>query len=557
MADSEKSKGVSLRKKKDKSFRHQIVNITGPLDAPRPPSSTGSTATKASSQLKVPAAQERLKPGGATSDIIKKRYSIRYAQTPDFGAGAPPIPGLPSIPPQFAQPTIKEESTKTAASQGVDVKALRDPTLAAEDCKRVPFVPLTSKRILTRLDVTNILSGATESDIQEYQQKLKNVQNRASTDLQHNVYQNRTRFIRISKEAEKLKDEMRTLRGLMADLSTTLNAATLSSASIPDDRGRRSPSFEETPQATSARKRANRSSVANLEALWNTQLQALWKNIEGSQKFLPAIPGRHVVHESGQWIELDAATWKSRRPVHIVLLNDHLLVATKKSKRLEPSSNTLSPDQRAPTKLVAVRCWPLQDIELVEPDSSRINRNVKEITNAITVRYGPESFTYRSDRSSDSEKTDLMLAFKRTVDELRRAEKTAVDENTKSNGVATAKKESIDYLASRNPAVAASPGIVRGLSKKERPAEVMVDVDGKQRNLRWVEGQIDELDIDIALQRFEDAVEKVEMLRRVVKGLKGNGVVQEVVGMKVDERAKKLAGKHMLSFDSCPNVDLP
>ena len=344
---------------------------------------------------------------------------------------------------------------------------------------------------------------------------------------------------------------MRTLRGLMTDLSATLSAATLasssSSSSVPDDdRGRRSPSYEETPQATSARKRANRSSVANLEALWNTQLQALWKNIEGSQKFLPAIPGRHVVHESGHWIELDAATWKSRRPVHMVLLNDHLLVATKKSKRLEPSNNLLSPDQRPPTKLVAVRCWPLQDIQLVEPDSSRVNRNVREITNAITIRYGPESFTYRSDRSGDEEKTGLMLAFRRTTDELRRAEKTAVDENTKASGVVNGNKEAVNYLAARNPAVvAASPGIVRGLSKKERPAEVMVDVDGKQRNLRWVEGQVDELDIDIALQRFEDAVGRVEMLRRVVMGLKGNGVVQEAVGAKVDARATKLAGEYM------------
>ena len=377
------------------------------------------------------------------------------------------------------------------------------------------------------------------------------MQNRASTDLQHNVYQNRTQFIKISKEAERLKDEMRTLRGLMTDLSATLSAATLASGSVaPLDNGSRRPSFSydsETPQAVSARKRANRSSVANLEALWNTQLQALWKNIEGSQKFLPAIPGRHVVLESGHWIELDAATWKSRRPVHIVLLNDHLLVATKKSKRLEPSSNSLSPEQRAPTKLVAVRCWPLQDIQLVEPDSSRLNRNVNEITNAITIRYGSESFTYRSDRSGDSEKTDLMAAFKRTMDELRRAEKTAVEEGTKSNGAVNGNEAAVGYLTSSNAVTTtASPGIVRGLSKKERSAEVMVDVDGKQRNLRWVEGQVDELDIDVALQRFEDAVGRVEMLRRVVKGLKGNGLVQEVVGMKVDERAKKLAGEFVL-----------
>ena len=392
------------------------------------------------------------------------------------------------------------------------------------------------------LVVTTFLTRASEQDIAEYESNLKKVKNRASTDLQHNVYQNRTQFIKISKEAEKLKTEMQTLRGLMSELTTTLGHSSMVSSS-----GRDSPVYDEG--ANVARKRANRSSVANLEAMWNTQLQALWKNIEGSQKSLPAIPGRHIVLESGYWVELDAATWKPRRPVHIVLLNDHLLVAIRRRKRVDPST----PSQQAPTKLVAEKCFQLQDIDITDITSGAKEikgpfQETRDISNSITIRHGQASFTYRSDRPNDKEKSGLLLAFKRTLDELRRAERAEVDE------MGNKSKETMNYLTARDPAISRDPNLLRSLSKaKDRP-DILIEVDGKQRNLRWVEGQIDELDIDIALQRFDVAVDRVEQLRNLAKGLKGNTVAQDLVNVKLDERVSKLAGKHctLVSSPSLP-----
>merc|ERR1711881_481919 len=100
---------------------------------------------------------------------------------------------------------------------------------------------------------------------------------------------------------------------------------------------------------------ANRSSVANLEALWTTQLSALYKRVEGSQKYLPAIPGRHIVYENSRWVELNSATWKPKRRVHLIILNDHFLIAADK-KRAEGATK----DKQGQGQLTAVRCWPLQ-----------------------------------------------------------------------------------------------------------------------------------------------------------------------------------------------------
>ena len=379
--------------------------------------------------------------------------------------------------------------------------------------------------------MTDLLSHASEQDIQDYQTSLRRVKNRTSTDLQQNIYQNRTQFIKISKEAEKLKSEIDVLRGLMSELTGALGQTnTVSNHSDTN--------ISPLDGAGQSRKRTNRSSVANLESLWNVQLQALWKNVERSQKFLPAIPGRHIVMETGQWVELDSATWKAKRPVHIVLLNDHLLVASVKRKRTDPND----PNQKgpAPTKLVAEECWPLQDIDLADLGANLAAAGAsavadeRDIGTALNVRSGGKSFTYRHQRRDVAAKTALLLAFRKTLEELRKTNRSETEQSSSPN-------ESLTYFASRDPASAKKPEIMDKVSSPRAQPEILVEVDGKQQNLRWVEGQIDDLDIDIALQRFEKATEKVERLRKLAKGLKGNSIAQELILVKVDERAVKLA----------------
>jgi exocyst complex component 8 len=373
------------------------------------------------------------------------------------------------------------------------------------------------------------LSNASEQEIQDYQNSLRKIKNRTSTDLQQNVYQNRTQFIKISKEAEKLKAEIDTLRGLMSELTGTLGQANGTSVS-----GMKSPTPNER---TSSRRHANRSSVANLESMWNVQLQALWKNVERSQKFLPAIPGRHIVLETPHWVELDSATWKPKRPVHIVLLNDHLLVASKKRKRMDPNNPQKGP---APTKLVAEECWPLQEIDLIDLGGNLAQGDAdgimdeRNIGTAINVRSGNKSFTYRHDQRNESAKNELLLTFRKTAEELR---KSARDDTKKGSSPSDA----LNYFASRDLAPAKKTELMDTINSSREKPEVLIDVDGKQQNLRWVEGQIDDLDIDIALQRFESAVEKLERLRKLAKGLKGNAIAQDLITLKVEERASKLA----------------
>jgi hypothetical protein len=309
---------------------------------------------------------------------------------------------------------------------------------------------------------------------------------------------------------------MRVLRTLLTDLHNTTDSLRTES------------SFSSANESAS-RRHANRSSVADLTALHMSHLQALWKAVEGAQKFLPSVPGRHIVLESKHWIELNAATWKPRRIVHMVLLNDHLLIATVKKKRVD---NNTSGSQRSPhTKNVADKCWGLSEIEMVDlsTDAATARRG---IVNAISLRIGKESFVYKNE--DEEKKTELLRQFKKSRDELRKALRAETEDSLR-------RRDSVSFFTGRDPKLLEHGDLLNSLTA-HGTGNSMFTVEGQSRNLRWVEGQMDELDEAIAHRKFEDAVASVSRLRALAQSLaKGNSLVSELIHLKLDERASKLA----------------
>ena len=250
--------------------------------------------------------------------------------------------------------------------------------------------------------------------------------------------------------------------------------------------------------------------------------------MEGSQKFLPSSSGRHVIQNAGPWIELDNATYKSRRTMQILLLNDHLLIASCKKRKPDAAGA----ESRGPmSKLVADRCWPLLDIEIVDMAGS--SDSGSKLADAVMVRgMGQDSFIYRTEKPGDPEKAALLLNIRKAVEELRKNLQSEMEASNKA-------KETINYFASRDPGLLQKTELLETLSDIK---DMLIEVDGKQQNLRWVEGQMDELDIDIALQNFEPAVALVEQMKALARGLRSNAVAQDFINFKVEERSARLAG---------------
>ncbi|KAI1470629.1 Cullin repeat-like-containing domain protein [Daldinia caldariorum] len=519
MSEEKERSKISLRSGPKRKGRPTISaprQISDPIPqdgVPIPRSTGGKVGTN-----NVPPPRQRQPPatGGKTGDLVKRRYSTRFNNLPsDFDPTAPPIPSMPTFDiskydQQASRPLApsSRDGPGAGASRGapptVDPKALRDPRLVPDQY------------------VANILSEATEDEIRDYETALRKLKNRASADLQQSVYQNRAQFIKISKEAEKLKSEMRTLRNLFKELATNTNALRAASGNHG--------SSMNGEFSTGLSKKDKRSSVADRTVLWNTQMQVLYKNVEGSQKFLPNSMGRHVIQDAGPWIELDNATYKSRRSMQIFLLNDHLLVASRKKRKTDNPNDTRGPA----TKLVADRCWPLLDIEVVDmAATSEAYSGRNKLADAIMVRgVGQESFIYRTEKQEDPEKPALLLNIRKAVEELRKNLQSEMEANNKA-------KETINYFASRDPGLLQKTELLETLSDIK---DMLIEVDGKQQNLRWVEGQMDELDIDIALQKFDLAVDRVEKLQKLARGLKNNVIAQDFIDFKIEERCSKLAG---------------
>ena len=504
---SEKQKGISLRKKRTKKKDAPTISAPRQISAPMPVNAAGIGAATQSSSVRpsMDSSRSRSKGPGPdgpqqrqradkTADLVKRRYSQKIMQLPsDFPGSGAPMPDLPQMPSQFRDKSQTRDGRPDQSADGrglkVDMRALRDPNLQADQY------------------VASMLADASEDDIRRYQEELRKAKHRASVDLQSNVYQNRTQFIKISKEAEKLKGEMRTLRQLMSDLTTTLEQT--ASATANGD-------------AVSAR-RANRSSIGDLNQIRAGQLQQLYRDVEGSQKYLPPIPGRYIVWKSRRWFELDSATLKARRRVRLLLLNDHLLIAAEKKARNDVAGQR--DRNRSAVEYVAQRCFPLQDVQVSRAPEER-----------VIIRVGNESITLDTKQEDTGDKITFLSTFRKTKDDLRKSQEAEVEEKDRA-------QDSYNHMLSRDPGLRNQTELLENMSEavNHNNVSTFVDIDGQTRNIRWVESQLDELDIEIALQHFEEAVAKVEKLKILTQNMRGNEMAKTIVTFKVNERAGKLA----------------
>lgn len=116
---------------------------------------------------------------------------------------------------------------------------------------------------------------------------------------------------------------------------------------------------------TAALSSYRRSSVADLRIHYYNQMQTLHAEIEGSAKFVPNTPGRHIVSETDSVQVLNIATYKSMGKAKFVVLDDSVLVA-KRRRRAGGESKGASKEG----KLVAERCWPLNEMLVLDTKDS-------------------------------------------------------------------------------------------------------------------------------------------------------------------------------------------
>ena len=263
--------------------------------------------------------------------------------------------------------------------------------------------------------IASSLSGASEEDVQRLYESLRDLRISTSADLRSNVFKNYASFVSLSHEISSLTSDLSSLSSLLTQFSNLTQSLSTTIQKEDNENDRSSGHQRERRGA-----QLHRNSIADLAQIHASHLQELWHFVEGSQKFLPAHPGRHVLKESLNWTELNAATWKPTKTVHLILLNDHLLVAARKRGKAASSQSR---------KSIADRCWNLADIEVNSLNEERGGPNAT--SGALQVIRGREIAVYAPPEGRISECASFIQAFKRATIDLYNKRKQTEAVSTK------------------------------------------------------------------------------------------------------------------------------
>ncbi|KAJ7109864.1 hypothetical protein C8R44DRAFT_634295 [Mycena epipterygia] len=407
-------------------------------------------------------------------DKIKKRMSMRYADiSSPTDLNVPPIPAMPGVPSRTAgreQDEVVMDRTTGREDRGAEDKKLLDK----DDFDPDAFLKIK-------------LANSTESELKSLQSSLRNAKDDTASDLQRNVFKNYAEFVLISKEISTLENEMLELKESLSEYKSMPSLL-----HIPDP----------TSTSSSGLSSYRRSSVADLRIMYFNQMQTLHTQIEGSAKFAPTTPGRHVIGEVEGVIALNAATYKATGRVKFVVLDDAVLVARRRRRTAGTGSESRS-GSVGEGKLVAERCWPLNEMLVLDTKDS------PSMTNVFKIRHGKETHVYRTETPSD--KKSLLSQFRHVAEELaakKRKEREGEHERRKSMwnggggdtgfGSSDRAPPMPDWMADLASRV--DPDGASGSDAKEKA----------ERDQRWVGEWADELTVAIALREWEKATGLVE-----------------------------------------------
>ena len=336
---------------------------------------------------------------------------------------------------------------------------------------------------------------------------------------------NYSEFIKVSKDIAGLENEMLELKSVLEEWKTIPEGLEIEQSFDVNSVNNAS--------SSGSNSRNRRNSLADLQALYKTQLEALWESVEGSQRFLPVIPGRHILGRFNGWVELNSATYRPRTPVILVLLNDALLVAVEKRRQMGGA-----------VRVVADKCFHLNEIAVTDL------KDAGDLTNAIRIKRDREVHIFRTEKAD--EKRSLLSAFKKILEEtMSRRRKESVWEaehrrDTTFGGGVGGANSGTSALSSRRFASAGDIG--DGTYTKHpltgfQPSLVFPFIasdDPTGKDLSWIDDVSDQLAVHIALREFEEAVALIEKAKSILPKIEADPLALNLLRGKIEVRSTEL-----------------
>ena len=332
-------------------------------------------------------------------------------------------------------------------------------------------------------------------------------------------------FVTISKEIGTLENDMLELKELLAqwkDLPQLMGMeATLA------------PTLDKNGNLE--RRRTQRNSVADLQQLYKNQITNLWSTVEGSQKYLPIVPGRHLVFETHHFVELNAATYKAKQSVSLFLLSDLLLIAGRRRTKVAPGG--LDDKERDRGRMVAERCWVLADLVVVDVKDSG------DLTNALKIKRNKEVCIYRTSRPED--KKALLGAFRQVSQEL--------SEKKRKESEKEQERRKTMWLGEVMPRCCLYAQLIRQGGAINRPASGMLSASrplstigislADTKDLRWIEEYGDELTMAIATRDWDESLKLILKGQDLLRTFAAHPSAQSILQARMDHLRPNLVNQ--------------
>ncbi|GBB85192.1 hypothetical protein RclHR1_11750005 [Rhizophagus clarus] len=264
--------------------------------------------------------------------------------------------------------------------------------------------------------------------------------------------------------------------------------------------------------------------ATDMQSIWKAQIQELWAGVEGAQNFVSLEPGRHILRECSNFIEISFSTNKPKQSVHIFLLNDCLLIASKKKRQASKDTSK--------AKLVADRCFSLEDITLIDM------KDTQEQVNFIKILKHPtDQFIFQAGNAD--EKKNLLNMTKRATDEMMSVKAVKHADSVIAESQQQQHTPLIRTL-SRKKKGSMAQSLRSRKSVPKLPTKTLREFT--MNDIREMEDLADELDVHIATREFEKAVENIEKAKNALTNVSSpNPAKLDAIRTKMEDRVVRLS----------------
>lgn len=364
------------------------------------------------------------------------------------------------------------------------------------------------------------LGDASAVEIDRFTSSLNTLANEVQEEAKENINKSYREILTVNNDLRVAGSELKHLRLSIKELNEMMDQFLTLAEKKMEFHQQQHPQSQSTvsstsqvangllpPMRTSSTSKRDRTSVAILEKIWDNQLTELLKHVEGSQKYLSPKPGRHILMETGDWMELNIATLKPLQSVRIFILNDMALVAGRAREKQKD--------------LVVSQCAPLRDVSVVLEARTG---------DRLTFNFGSNTKCLYQSRDS-KECSRLLSIFRRAKDDLRdvflaeeaNARRIKESFNVLSNNQTPGKETSRSPLKNQrlslgNSVGGTTPNRASDLMENHVFENITISMHSRSRSrdassisqrLKLLDDLFEEIEIDSERLKFDKAVDSL------------------------------------------------